>query len=174
MRISFNGKSATIVSVLILLSGCTGRTILHGTRANKPAHADRNNKVAVWFVKPTANGDPKLVSVARAANSTDRLEEAVHELLEGPSAPEEHDGFGTEIPRGTILLDVKRIGKNVELNLSRRFASGGGTSSFETRLEQLRRTVTSAADAPVYLNVEGKRLNIAEGEGIEIRQPINR
>lgn len=99
---------------------------------------------------------------------------AVEELLQGPSSNEEHSGLGTEIPRGTILLGVERNGANVELNLSRRFATGGGASSFETRIEQLRRTVMTAADAPVYLSVEGKRLNISEGEGIEIRQPLNR
>lgn len=98
----------------------------------------------------------------------------MEELLEGPTAREENAGLGTEIPRGTILIDLKHNAKNVELNLSRRFASGGGTDSFETRLEQLRRTVASAAEAPVYLNVEGKRLNVSEGEGIEIKQPINR
>jgi spore germination protein GerM len=176
MRISFNGKNATIVlSVgVLLLSACTGRTILHGTRATSSHHPQHNNKIVVWFVKPANNGDPRLVSVARVVNSSDRLQAAVQELLEGPSAHEEHDGLGSEIPRGTILLDLKRSGKNVELNLSRRFASGGGTSSFETRLEQLRRTVATAAETPVYLNIEGKRLNIAEGEGIEIPQPINR
>lgn len=159
------------VSVLILTS-CGGRTILHGKRAHK-SPPSKSNKVTVWFVKPN-EGESKLVSVSRTADSKDQLRTAVEELLEGPSAKEENIGLGTEIPRGTILLGTKRHGSNVELNLSRRFATGGGTSSFETRLEQLRRTVTAAAQAPVYLDIEGKRLNISEGEGIEIRQPINR
>jgi spore germination protein GerM len=160
---------------LVLLTSCGGRTILHGTSASHRTHkpASGSKKVTVWFVKP-ADGSTKLVSVNRPSIGKDKLEAAVEELLEGPTAREEHGGLGTEIPRGTILLDVKRVPGKVELNLSKRFASGGGTESFETRLEQLRRTVIAAADAPVYLNVEGKRLNISEGEGIEIRQPINR
>jgi spore germination protein GerM len=172
--LTFGRCATTITLITLALTACTGRTILHGARTHKAPKAERNNKIAVWFVRPASNGDPKLASVSRTIRGADKLEEAVHELLEGPTAYEEHSGFGTEIPRGTIMIDLKRSPKSVELNLSRRFASGGGTSSFETRLEQLRRTVASAADAPVYLNVEGKRLNVSEGEGIEIKQPINR
>ena len=158
-----------------MLAACAGhRTILHGSHALKPPRPDRKNSVTVWFVKSSKDGNLKLASVVRSASSADRLQAAIDELLEGPSAHEESDGLGTEIPRGTILIGMKRSSKQIELNLSRRFATGGGTSSFETRMEQLRRTVTSAADAPVYLDVEGKRFNIEEGEGIEIRQPINR
>jgi spore germination protein GerM len=169
-----SGRLVLLAVSLVLLAGCAGRTVLHGTKSHKQPTRVGRTRVAVWFVKGTSDGDPKLVAVTRPTNGADRLEAAVEELLEGPSAHEEHDGLGTEIPRGTILLDVKRGGGSIQLNLSRRFASGGGTTSFETRLAQLRRTVAMAADAPVYLNVEGKRLDISEGEGIEIHQPINR
>jgi spore germination protein GerM len=182
MQISYQ-PNATICATIavaticaITLSACAGhRTILHGSHAVRAPRPERSkNTVTVWFVKSSKDGDLKLASVVRAASSPDKLQSAIDELLEGPSAHEENDGLGTEIPRGTILIDVKRSPKQIELNLSRRFATGGGTSSFETRMEQLRRTVTTAADAPVYLNVEGKRFNLEEGEGIEIPQPINR
>ncbi len=167
-----SSKWALLVVSCVLVSACSGRTILHGTKTTKD-HGPKSKKVAVWFVKPS-EGESKLVSVNRKSLGKDPLSLAVEALLEGPTAYEEHAGLGTEIPRGTILIGVTHSPTAVELNLSRRFASGGGTSSFETRLEQLRKTVASAADAPVYLNIEGKRLNISEGEGIEIRQPINR
>lgn len=167
-----NSKWALLVVSCILISACSGRTILHGTKTSQ-APGPKTKKIAVWFVKPT-DGESKLVSVNRQFLGKDPLSLAVEALLEGPTAHEENAGLGTEIPRGTILIGVTHSPTSIELNLSRRFASGGGTSSFETRIEQLRRTVASAADTPVYLNVEGKRLNISEGEGIEIRQPINR
>jgi spore germination protein GerM len=141
-------KVVLLVVPCVLLGGCTGRTILHGShKTPKPSArtASANKNISVWFVKPD-DGNLSLVSVGRKPGSSDRLAAAVEELLEGPSPPEEKAGLGTEIPRGTILLGVK----------------------------QLRRTVDSAANTPVYLSVEGKRMTISEGEGIEIRQPINR
>ena len=161
------------------LASCSqwpSKTILRGMHAKKiktvQAHSD---DFTVWFVQSTATG-LKTAAVSRhKIRGVDELEQAVKALLEGPSDQEEKRGFGTEIPRGTVLISIKRDGQNVELNLSKRFALTGGTTSFQTRLQQLQRTVAHAErHANVYLDVEGKRLNIEEGEGIEIPQPINR
>ncbi len=121
------------------------------------------------------NGELSLVNVKRSAlAATNKLEDAIRCLLAGPSTEEISRGLGSEIPRGTILLGLSEKNGAIELNLSRRFASGGGIDSIETRLEQVSRTVRAVAGRkPVYLNVEGKRLNMTPGEGIEIRQPIN-
>lgn len=127
----------------------------------------------VWFVK-SKNGKINLVAVKRAALGKSQLETAVHELLDGPNSSESADGLGSEIPRGTLLLGVAERNDEVELNLSQRFATEGGIDSFQTRLEQLSRTVSSACRKPVYLDVEGKRLNMTQGEGIEVHQPINK
>jgi spore germination protein GerM len=154
-----------------LLSACVGRVILHGSRQST---VDVNKNVLVWFVKPSPSG-LSLTPVKRPCSNGDRLTFAVKELLEGPSAAEAKHGLGSEIPRGTILLDVQRRQGQAEINVSQRFATGDGTSSLETRLEQLRKTVTSVAGGTaVFLSVEGKRLNVAGGEGIEVHQPINR
>jgi spore germination protein GerM len=155
---------------ILLLSGCLSRTILHGHQ--RPATVSK--KTTIWFVKPSGEG-LQLVSVVRPVYG-DRFEYAIKELLSGPTEQESKQGLGSEIPRGTILLGITRKGeKNIELNLSRRFASNGGTTSFETRMMQLSKTAGEAAGkADVYLSVEGQRLNISEGEGIEIHQPINR
>jgi spore germination protein GerM len=168
------------VSVMVL-SGCNGRKILHGNgkahHKRNPANAcatDAGKMLNVCFVKSEASG-LAMINVARKASRGDRLQQAVEELLRGPNSNEEKTGLGTEIPRGTILLGMNRKGNDIELNLSRRFASGGGSTSFLTRLEQLRKTVAGPAGAAnVYLSVEGHRLNVEEGEGIEIHQPINR
>ena len=166
---------ALLVVSVSLLTSCTGRTILHGAHAvHRTPVASVNKRVSVWFVKPDSVGS-KIMPVSRAWGHGDRLQQAVEDLLEGPSAKESSSGLASEIPRGTILLGVERKGKSVELNLSKRFATGGGSDSFETRLEQLRKTVAeSAGPSDVFLSVEGKRLNISEGEGIEVHQPINR
>ena len=127
------------------------------------------------FVK-VQNGDLTYVPVARRSGvqRKSKLESAVRALLDGPNSDELASGVGTEIPRGTILLGMDESNGAIELNLSKRFASGAGVDSFETRLEQLSRTCTAiVGNQPVYLNVEGKRLNMTPGDGIEVRQPIN-
>lgn len=166
-------NTVAAIGSIALLSACTN--FLNNLDANSNAMMDDSkHQVRVWFVKMDPNGQPTLIPVSRATSSTDKLEDAVSELLKGPEPEEEKTGLASEIPRGTILLDLKHVGDNVELNLSRRFSSGGGSDSIETRLEQLRRTVTDAAGThKVYLNVEGERLLTAAGEGIEVRQPIN-
>lgn len=164
----------SVLSVFLLCS-CTARTILHGMKnLPEPSGSSSAHQVNVFFVKGDQDG-LKLVPVSRIVSGNDRLQAAVSALLSGPDEAESGRGLGSEIPRGTILLSVKRRGTDVELDLSRRFASGGGVESLETRLEQLRRTVRSAEKwHNVYLSVEGNRLTIAAGEGIEVHQPINR
>ncbi|MBS2007254.1 MAG: GerMN domain-containing protein [Cyanobacteria bacterium SZAS TMP-1] len=103
-----------------------------------------------------------------------QLKHALIELLKGPgtSAPE---GLSSEIPAGTVLIDASEDPASgaITINLSRRFVAGAGPDSFEARLEQVRRTVWGVVGTqPVYLNVEGQRLE-ASGDGLEVKQPIN-
>ena len=153
--------------VCFSLTSCTSRTVLSGT------DTDSGDRLKVWFAKQ-AGDDLRLVPVWRQSSSSDRLKEAVEELLKGPSDQEIASGLGSEIPRGTILLGTAPAGNDVELNLSRRFASGGGARSLETRIDQLSRTVADCAgDKKVFLSVEGERIYTAAGEGLEIKQPLN-
>jgi spore germination protein GerM len=157
------------------LSACTQRTILsmHGDGTEgRSAHERKFAQVRIWFVKER-KGALDLVPVVRTVSAKSMVHDAISELLLGPSKQEMADGLMSEIPRGTVLIGVNDTGADIELNLSRRFASGGG-DSLETRLEQLRRTLSdSITNRKVYLDVEGKRLSEAAGEGLEIKQPIN-
>ena len=138
----------------------------------KEDYAQSQKEMDIWFVKSN-QGAMTLVPVHRTQKFCS-INMAMRELLDGPSAAESAHGLGSEIPRGTILLGIEEKAEGIELNLSKRFASSGGTSSIETRLEQLSRTVAPiAGKKPVYLNVEGRRLTMTPGEGIEVPQPIN-
>jgi spore germination protein GerM len=156
----------TFAAVVLVLAACT-RTILTGDDTGG------GDRLTVWFAQQ--NGEElALVPVTRTFTGGDRLKGAVEELLRGPSDEEIARGLGSEIPRGTILLGIGGHGSVIDVNLSRRFASGGGALSLETRVEQLRRTVADAAGArKVYLAVEGERIYTAAGEGLEIKQPLN-
>lgn len=138
---------------------------------NEAKNIAAKKETIIWLVKSNQT-DMVLVPVPR--QSANSVNTAVKALLDGPTAEEARKGFGSEIPRGTILLDVIENEKRIEINLSRRFASGGGTRSIETRLQQLSKTVRPlAGDKPVFLNVESRRLSMTPGEGIEVKQPIN-
>ncbi|PZM78080.1 MAG: hypothetical protein DKT66_27810 [Candidatus Melainabacteria bacterium] len=169
----------TLAGSVVLLTGCAERKILTGSAVPQRQHAERavqaelvGNTAEVWFVKPGGE-NLELVKVSRKLNGKDKLEAAITELLHGPTGEEEGQGLATEIPKGTILLGVTPLDDDYEIDLSRRFAASGGGASMETRMEQLKRTVTSVVGArKVYLNVEGKRL-VASSDGLEIQQPIN-
>lgn len=161
-------KIVAFVVLSVALSSCTLKNIV-GSLLKE----DEASYVRIWFVKPY-DTDVALVPVMRPKMSGPALKTAVTELLKGPSEAELNQGLASEIPKGTILLGLKNTDGNLELDLSRRFASGGGASSMETRLEQLSRTVADAAGhSKVFLSVEGKRLSTYTGEGLEVKQPIN-
>lgn len=163
----------------VLLTGCAERKILTGSAVPQQNQAERavqaelvGNTAEVWFVKPGSE-NLELVKVTRKLSGKDKLEAALIELLHGPTGEEETQGLATEIPKGTILLGVRALDDDYEIDLSRRFAASGGGASMETRMEQLKRTVASVVgEHKVYLNVEGKRL-VASSDGLEIQQPIN-
>ncbi|MBS2001088.1 MAG: GerMN domain-containing protein [Candidatus Obscuribacterales bacterium] len=161
-----------------LLTSCSHHTQLpkserHVTGVIKGHNDSDTREMKIWFVKP-AHDEVSLVPVIRTLTHSDQLAEAVEQLLSGPTATEKDSGLSSEIPKGTTLLGVKRTDGEVELNLSKDFASSGGGTSLETRIEQLSRTVSDLAGSQkVYLAIEGERVSAAEFDGLEIKQPIN-
>jgi spore germination protein GerM len=161
-----------------LLSSCTHHTNLpkaerHITGQIKGHSDSEAREMKIWFVKPV-NDQVSLVPVIRTLTHSDQLAEAVEQLLTGPTPNEKAAGLSTEIPKGTTLLGVKRSDGTVELNLSKDFASSGGGTSLETRIEQLSRTVSDLAGSQkVYVAIDGERLSATPGDGLEIKQPIN-
>ncbi|BAY26577.1 hypothetical protein NIES2100_63930 [Calothrix sp. NIES-2100] len=113
---------------------------------------------------------PQPVKIA-AAQPNQVLEKALENLLAGPTEGAE----STTIPKGTKLLGVKVNNDEVHVNLSEDFTSGGGSSSMTGRIGQIVYTATTInPNAKVYIDVNGKQLDVLGGEGVELEQPLTR
>lgn len=92
-------------------------------------------------------------------------------LLAGPT-----DGtLGSTIPEGTELRGLTIQEDGIHVDLSEEFTTGGGSASITGRVAQVLYTATSLQpDAKVWINVEGKQLEVLGGEGLELKQPLTR
>ncbi|NES81310.1 MAG: spore germination protein [Moorea sp. SIO2B7] len=126
-----------------------------------------------WFnasgneIKLLAHG----VTIEKSAQPREVLESAFKRLLAGPS----DQAYTTNIPGGTKLLSVNIKNDGVHVNLSQEFTKGGGTSSMTGRLAQILYTATSInPKTGVWIDIEGKPLEVLGGEGIIVDQPMTR
>jgi spore germination protein GerM len=120
----------------------------------------------------------EMVAVARprplGKSDVAALRDAIDYLLVIPH----YGSLASTIPSGTRLLGLQMKPDGIYLDLSREFASGGGSTSMIYRVAQVLYTVTSLdSKAKVYLSVEGKLLNQDHplgGEGLILSQPLTR
>jgi len=140
----------------------------------------RASGVDVYFVRfDAAHHKGSLVAVRRPAPRGPveaRLRTALRALLDGPGGAKQNgQEVGTEIPVGTALL-AARVSRGIAtVNLSRTYASGGGSSSMLARVWQIVYTATQFPDTPaVQILIEGRRVGALGGEGIVIGAPLRR
>ncbi len=123
---------------------------------------DRNNRIAfsrqAIGQSKTTNPDPEV-----------QLRQAIESLLTSKTET-------TSIPANTHLRSLKmRDRRNIYIDLSQEFVTGGGTASMSARVGQVLLTATSLdPTAQVWLSVEGELLRELGGEGIEIPQPLTK
>ncbi|MEH2417179.1 GerMN domain-containing protein [Nostoc sp.] len=114
---------------------------------------------------------PQPVKVA-SVQPNQALEAAFQSLLAGPKAGTDST---TTIPKATKLLGLKAENDEVHVNLSEDFTSGGGSTSMMGRVGQVVYTATTLnPKAKVYIDVNGKPLDVLGGEGVELQQPLTR
>ncbi|MBD2346350.1 GerMN domain-containing protein [Anabaena subtropica] len=129
---------------------------------------------SVYWLQPKGNNVdlvPQQVRVA-AVQPNQVLEKAFQNLLAGPTEGTD----STTIPQGTKLLGLKiENNDEVHVNLSESFTSGGGSTSMMGRVGQVVYTATSLnPNAKVYIEVNGKQLDVLGGEGVVLDQPLTR
>jgi spore germination protein GerM len=126
-----------------------------------------------WVRDADTNLDlvPGQINVDKASQPSAVLTAAFNRLLSG-SVPA---GVSSAIPQGTKLRSVAVKSDGVHVDLSKEFKTGGGSASMIARLAQVIYTSSSLdANAKVWISVDGKRLEVLGGEGLEVSQPITR
>lgn len=131
--------------------------------------------VQVYWLKNTDRSFevvPSSIQLQKAnSKPTELLGDAFKTLLSGPTDA----NLTSTIPSGTKLRSVDVREDGIHVNLSQEFTTGGGTSSMTGRVAQVLYTATSLnPDAKVWIDVEGKKLEILGGEGLELDQPLTR
>lgn len=141
----------------------------------RPVQSSAQNAVQVYWLNASGN---KLELVPSPVNLPDverspsaDLEDAFKRLLAGPSEQK----FSSTIPEGTKLRGVEVRDDGVHVDLSQEFTTGGGSASMMGRVGQVIYTASSLnPDAQVWIDVEGKPLEVLGGEGLLIDQPMTR
>ena len=137
-----------------------------------PAVRAVDGQLAIYWIESKQN---KLVAVPIAikAKSNDAAIDSVINTLITEQPPE--SSLYSAIPAKTKVLSATTKNKEIRINLSKDFTSGGGAASMQGRIIQVLYTVTSLEpEAKVYLSVEGKPLQYIGGEGLEVPQPMTR
>ncbi|URD53365.1 GerMN domain-containing protein [Chroococcidiopsis sp. CCNUC1] len=187
-RSGFSGLIAAIAAVVVVAGGGTAWWIWHSTKS--PSSPTTPNTVQqspspsvqpkveqtaqVFWLKDTGSNQ-ELISEA-ITTTADRqpstmLKAAFNSLLAGPQKGE----VTTTIPARTKLRNVKVEPDGVRVNLSEEFTTGGGSAAMIGRLAQVIYTATSLdPKAKVWIEVEGKPLEVLGGEGLELEQPLTR
>jgi spore germination protein GerM len=149
------------------------------TKSTTPTVAqNQESTVNVWRIDDDGKKTflvPQTRKIASAASSDPetRINQSLASLIATAGKP---DGKLTStIPAGTKLLSVKVRTDGIHVDLSKEFTQGGGATSTIGRLGQVVYTATAQnPDAPVWITVEGEKLEVLGDVGVEIRQPITR
>lgn len=114
---------------------------------------------------------PSPANVSAPGQPEALLKAALEAMLKGPDSPD----LTSTVPSGTTLRQVTIKPDGVHVDLSQAFTSGGGSASMIGRVGQVIYTATTLdPQAPVWLSVEGKPLEVLGGEGLMIDQPMTR
>jgi spore germination protein GerM len=135
--------------------------------------------VEIYLLKDTGKSlalVPEPVKVQADADKPKKiLEAAFQSLLATHPDPGASTKDSNTIPKRTRLLALNLKEDGIHVNLSDDFTSGGGSSSMIGRVGQVVYTATSLdKNAKVYIEVNGKLLDVLGGEGLELEQPLTR
>jgi len=134
------------------------------------------NTVNIYFMKKVGQQEFVMKPVKRIfSGENSKISFVINELLKAPTEEEQKQGYYSEIPPETKLIAITEDSKEVVINLSKDFESFGGSTSMSYRYKQLVNTALNAEKKkPVFLELNGKRVNYIGGEGVLVNQPLSK
>jgi hypothetical protein len=131
--------------------------------SESPSALSSTTTLRLYFLR----GEKLGVAERRAPHTTMPATAAMKALLNGPTADEQAAGLGTTIPAGTRLLGLSIDGSTARVDLSGKFASGGGSLSMTARVAQVVYTLTGFPTVrTVEFFVDGAPVEALGGEGV--------
>jgi len=133
--------------------------------------ADNIMTVTVYFVK-----GEKIAAAHRMILKTLEVgKTAMLELLDGPTSNETAAGMTSAVPTGSTFLGLDIKNGVATVNLSKEYASGGGSLSMALRLAQVVYTLTQFSTAhTVNFELDGVPVDVFGSEGIILNHPVGR
>jgi hypothetical protein len=122
--------------------------VVAGLLIGATASASSAQTVKVWFLQ-----GEQMVPVQRPGET---VEDAVRQLLSGPTAAEQKRGYRTYVPKGTVLRSASVRNGTATIDVGLAFVKGRDASSLRARLSELVHTATGPEGSTrVKLLVEG-------------------
>ncbi len=143
-------------------------------RATPSASANPTTSPGASPTTPTAaltlyflRGESLGVAERRVPHTTAPATAAMEALLAGPTAAEQAAGLTSAVPGGTRLLSLSIDGTTARVDLSARFAAGGGSVSMQARVAQVVYTLTRFSTIKaVDFMLDGVLVEALGGEGL--------
>lgn len=158
--------STSTVTTTVTVGG--GTAAATGGSGTKPAIV--RHTVSIYLVRGEQLGVAHRSVVGSAIATA-----ALRELIAAPSAADSAAGLVTTIPAGTRVRGVTIAGGTATVDLSGRFASGGGSLSMLLRVAQVVHTLTQFDTVQrVAFELDGRPVTSIGGEGVRVSPPVGR
>ena len=143
-------------------SSSTSSSSTSSSTSTSTTPSQRKSVLAYFLMNEKLHVVGRIVEIADPAA-------AVEALLAGPTSAEAAAGMVTLIPAGTELLSVTVTGREVRVDLTGVFASGGGSMSVLGRLAQMVFTLTQFEGIDtVRFSLDGEPITQITGEGVGV------
>lgn len=160
-------------------AGDRGRPAVHPDEGLPSPHGEQVT-IDIFLTRyDPQTGAIRLVRRSRTGSAeqpADRLRLALETLMAGPTPAERNEGFGTEIPSGTRLRQLRLKDGTAFVDLTAAFEEGGGSTSVMARIAQVVYTATQFPELAheVRFLVNGQAKEWLTGEGVLIDHPFSR
>jgi germination protein M len=128
-----------------------------------PSTTAAPTNLSLYFLR----GEELGVAARRVPQTTKPATAAMEALLAGPTAAEKAAGLTSAVPSGSRLLGLSIDGTTARVDLSARFAAGGGSLSMQARVAQVVYTLSQFPTIKaVDFMLDGSLVETLGGEGL--------